>query len=64
MAQASAGYVRSVIAGTGGYLPRRVMVTNAELARACGHQSDAWIRDRTGIQSAPHRRPTAMETCA
>ncbi len=52
--------VRSKLAGIGGYLPERV-VTNAELA-AKVDTSDAWIRERTGIQqrhiAAPH------ETCA
>ncbi len=38
---------RSVIAGTGSYLPRRV-VTNADLSTFL-ETSDAWIRERTGI---------------
>ncbi|MCP5155165.1 MAG: ketoacyl-ACP synthase III [Ectothiorhodospiraceae bacterium] len=37
----------SRIAGTGGYLPERVL-TNAELERLVD-TSDAWIRERTGI---------------
>ena len=49
----------SRIAGTGGYLPERVM-TNAEL-EAMVDTTDAWIRERTGIQ----RRHLAAEgeTC-
>ncbi|MSP83399.1 MAG: ketoacyl-ACP synthase III [Alphaproteobacteria bacterium] len=39
---------RSVVAGWGGYLPRRV-VTNEELARRVD-TSDAWIVERTGIR--------------
>ena len=38
----------SRIVGTGGYLPERV-VTNAELAERVD-TSDAWIRERTGIE--------------
>ncbi|MEM0986980.1 MAG: beta-ketoacyl-ACP synthase III [Pseudomonadota bacterium] len=38
---------RSVIRGTGGYLPERIL-TNAELARMVD-TSDDWIRERTGI---------------
>ncbi|MBP0492270.1 beta-ketoacyl-ACP synthase III [Roseomonas indoligenes] len=41
---------RSVIAGTGGYLPVRAL-TNDELAEAYGlDTSDAWISERTGIR--------------
>ena len=39
--------MHSRIAGTGGYLPARV-VTNAELAQRID-TSDAWVRERTGI---------------
>jgi len=41
--------IYSRIAGTGGYLPPRVM-TNAEFAQRLD-TSDAWIRERTGIVS-------------
>jgi 3-oxoacyl-[acyl-carrier-protein] synthase-3 len=41
------GTVRSVLAGTGGYLPECI-VTNSNLAESLA-TSDAWIRDRTGI---------------
>ena len=40
--------IRSRIAGTGSYLPERVM-TNAELEQLVD-TSDAWIRERTGIE--------------
>ena len=40
--------VRSVIRGVGAYLPKRVM-TNDDLARLVD-TSDAWIRERTGIE--------------
>ena len=40
--------VRSILAGIGGYLPRRI-VTNDELAKTVD-TSDAWIRERTGIR--------------
>ena len=41
---------RSVIAGTGGYLPARAL-TNDELAAAYGlDTSDEWINERTGIR--------------
>ncbi len=40
--------IYSRIIGTGGYLPERVM-TNAEL-EAMVDTTDAWIRDRTGIE--------------
>jgi 3-oxoacyl-[acyl-carrier-protein] synthase-3 len=39
--------IRSVIQGTGGYLPEKIL-TNAELAETV-ETSDAWIRQRTGI---------------
>ena len=39
--------VRSVILGSGGYLPDKIL-TNAELAKTVD-TSDAWIRQRTGI---------------
>lgn len=42
--------LRSVIAGTGGYLPARVL-TNDQLAEAYNlDTSDAWISERTGIR--------------
>jgi 3-oxoacyl-[acyl-carrier-protein] synthase-3 len=41
--------IRSVIAGVGGYLPKRVL-TNDDLA-AMVDTSDAWIVERTGIKS-------------
>jgi len=40
--------VRSVIRGVGAYLPKRIM-TNDDLARLVD-TSDAWIRERTGIE--------------
>ncbi len=40
--------IRSVIAGVGAYLPKRVM-TNDELARLVD-TTDAWITERTGIK--------------
>ncbi len=40
--------IRSVIRGTGGYLPERVM-TNAEMS-AIVETSDQWIQERTGIK--------------
>ncbi|HEX5515266.1 MAG TPA: beta-ketoacyl-ACP synthase III [Gammaproteobacteria bacterium] len=40
--------IRSRIAGTGSYLPERVM-TNAELEQLV-ETNDAWIRERTGIE--------------
>jgi len=39
---------RSILAGVGGYLPRRIL-TNEELAQRV-ETSDAWIRERTGIR--------------
>ena len=44
----------SRIAGTGSYLPAQVL-TNDELAQRVD-TSDEWIRTRTGIRAAPHRR--------
>jgi 3-oxoacyl-[acyl-carrier-protein] synthase-3 len=42
--------IRSIIAGTGGYLPAQVL-TNDELAATYGlDTSDAWISERTGIR--------------
>ncbi|WP_458096644.1 beta-ketoacyl-ACP synthase III [Roseomonas sp. WA12] len=42
--------IRSIIAGTGGYLPARSL-TNDELAAAYGlDTSDSWISERTGIR--------------
>jgi 3-oxoacyl-[acyl-carrier-protein] synthase-3 len=49
----------SRILGTGGYLPERVM-TNAEL-EALVDTSDAWIRERTGIEK--RHLVAAGETC-
>ena len=40
---------RAVVAGVGGYLPKR-LVSNAELASTVG-TSDDWIVERTGIRS-------------
>ena len=40
--------IRSVIRGVGAYLPKRIM-TNDDLARMVD-TSDAWIRERTGIE--------------
>ncbi len=40
--------IRARIAGTGGYLPEKVL-TNAELERMVD-TSDTWIRERTGIE--------------
>ncbi|MEK9901016.1 MAG: 3-oxoacyl-ACP synthase, partial [Rhodospirillaceae bacterium] len=39
---------RSIVAGTGSYLPERV-VSNAELAERID-TSDAWIQERSGIR--------------
>jgi 3-oxoacyl-[acyl-carrier-protein] synthase-3 len=39
--------IRSVVLGTGGYLPEKVL-TNEDLARMVD-TSDAWVRQRTGI---------------
>jgi 3-oxoacyl-[acyl-carrier-protein] synthase-3 len=41
-------FIRSVIRGVGAHLPKRVM-TNDELSRIVD-TSDAWIRERTGIE--------------
>lgn len=53
---------RSILAGSGGYLPAAV-VTNAELAERVD-TSDAWIRERTGIHqrhiAAPHETAAHM----
>ena len=51
---------RAVLAGTGGYLPRR-MVTNDELAQTVD-TSDAWIQERTGIRQ--RHLAAADESCA
>ncbi|MCR9196451.1 MAG: 3-oxoacyl-ACP synthase, partial [Hyphomonas sp.] len=40
--------MRSIIRGTGGYLPERVM-TNAEMSTIV-ETSDEWIHERTGIR--------------
>ncbi|RYG10196.1 MAG: 3-oxoacyl-ACP synthase, partial [Caulobacteraceae bacterium] len=40
--------LRSVITGVGGYLPPKI-VSNDDLAKFVD-TSDAWIRERTGIQ--------------
>lgn len=47
--------IRSIVKGTGAYLPERVL-TNAELAKMVD-TSDEWIVERTGI----HRRHIAAE---
>ena len=52
--------LRSVVAGIGAYLPRRV-VTNDELSRTVD-TSDTWIRERTGICQRHLAEPD--ETCA
>ena len=55
---------RSILAGIGAYLPRRV-VTNDELSRTVD-TTDAWIRERTGIEqrhfAAPHETAAFMGT--
>ena len=51
---------RSVIAGVGGYLPKRI-VTNDELSRTIA-TTDEWIQERTGIKQRHIAGPT--ETCA
>ncbi len=48
------------IAGTGGYLPERVM-TNAELEKIVD-TSDSWIRDRTGVEKR-HLAAPGETTC-
>jgi 3-oxoacyl-[acyl-carrier-protein] synthase-3 len=57
---------RSILAGTGGYLPERI-VTNDELSRSID-TSDSWIRDRTGIRqrhfAADHETTTYMGVAA
>jgi len=51
---------RAVIAGVGGYLPKRI-VSNDELSRTTD-TSDSWIQERTGIKQRHIAGPT--ETCA
>jgi 3-oxoacyl-[acyl-carrier-protein] synthase-3 len=51
---------RAVIAGVGGYLPKRI-VSNDELSRRID-TSDSWIQERTGIKQRHIAGPT--ETCA
>jgi len=57
---------RSVLAGSGGYLPERI-VTNDELSRTV-ETSDAWIQERTGIRqrhfAGPHETTAFMGTAA
>ena len=54
--------IRSLIAGTGGYLPERVL-DNEALARAYGlDTSDAWVVERTGIRQRHLAAPG--ETCS
>jgi 3-oxoacyl-[acyl-carrier-protein] synthase-3 len=57
---------RSILAGTGGYLPERI-VTNDELSRTID-TSDSWIQERTGIRqrhfSAKHETTTFMGVAA
>jgi len=60
--------IRSLIAGTGGYLPERVLDNDA-LARAYGlDTTDAWIVERTGIRqrhiAAPGETASAMGAAA
>ena len=54
--------IRSILAGTGAYLPDRV-VSNDDLARRV-ETSDEWIRERTGIRqrhfAAPHETASYM----
>lgn len=54
--------IRSVVIGSGAYLPERV-VTNAELAERV-NTSDEWIRERTGIErrhvAAPHEKTSDL----
>ena len=52
--------VHSRIAGTGGYLPAQVL-TNDDLAQRID-TSDEWIRARTGIRAAAHRRARRKTT--
>ncbi len=57
---------RSILAGTGGYLPERI-VTNDELSRTID-TSDTWIHERTGIRqrhfAAQHETTAFMGTAA
>ena len=57
---------RSILAGSGGYLPDRI-VTNDELSRTID-TSDQWIQERTGIKqrhfAAAHETATYMGTAA
>jgi 3-oxoacyl-[acyl-carrier-protein] synthase-3 len=57
---------RAVLAGTGAYLPERI-VTNAEMAERVD-TSDEWITERTGIRqrhfAAPHETAAYMGTAA
>jgi 3-oxoacyl-[acyl-carrier-protein] synthase-3 len=57
---------RSILAGTGGYLPERI-VTNDELSRTID-TSDTWIQERTGIRqrhfAAAHETTTFMGAAA
>ncbi len=57
---------RSILAGTGGYLPERI-VTNDELSRTID-TSDTWIQERTGIRqrhfAAGHETTAFMGTAA
>src|SRR6185437_3144631 len=57
---------RSILAGTGGYLPERI-VTNDELSRTID-TSDSWIQERTGIRqrhfAARHETTTFMGVAA
>jgi len=52
--------LRAVIAGVGGYLPKRI-VSNDELSRKID-TTDRWIQERTGIKQRHIAGPT--ETCA
>jgi 3-oxoacyl-[acyl-carrier-protein] synthase III len=52
--------IRSILAGTGAYLPERV-VTNDEMSRTV-ETSDEWIRERTGIRQRHFAGP--RETAA
>lgn len=63
---ASTPVIRSLLAGTGGYLPTRVL-GNDELSLSVD-TSDAWIRERTGICqrhiAGPNETATAMGAAA